>query len=97
MPTTTVYDKITFVVGRDIGYKWKEFARALHIREGEIDNLEMKHKDIPERVREILNAYREMTPRNYFRTNLLDALCVARRKDLSYSIASIMDNSNMAF
>lgn len=90
-----MYDTICDVIGRDIGYKWKDFSRALKIREGEIDSLEIKHRDISDRIREVLNTYRRICPAQYFRTNILQALRDARRSDLSIDIANIIDNASM--
>ncbi|GJQ86533.1 putative death domain protein [Trypoxylus dichotomus] len=87
-----MYDAISYIIGRDIGYKWKDFARGLKIREGEIDNLEIRYRDVSERIGCILNTYQRTCPTNHFRTNLLRALCEARRKDLSQGIEDIMDN-----
>lgn len=82
--------KIYQCIATDIGKKWADFARALHVPEGYIDKLD-KQKDLVSRVYEILRYYEERCDPRTFRSGLLDALSDARRNDLRKKVQNIFD------
>ncbi|KAJ8917544.1 hypothetical protein NQ315_005593 [Exocentrus adspersus] len=85
-PERRVYDLIC----ADIGKKWKDFARALKIPEGFIDELEDKHRHrIPEMTREVIVYHRQSCDPRYWRVELCQGLIKARRSDLSLSVEKV--------
>lgn len=95
LPPPNMYDRISNVISRDIGYRWKDFARGLKIREAEIDNLESKYRDISDRMREVLIDFTHSCPEHYYRTRIVEALHEARRRDLARAVADIIDHNNL--
>ncbi|XP_018577478.1 fas-associated death domain protein [Anoplophora glabripennis] len=85
-PTGRVYDLIC----REIGQKWKDFARALKIGEGYIDQLEYQHRsNIEEITRQVIIYHRQICDPPYWKYKLTQALDEARRKDLSMKVQEI--------
>ena len=85
--------KVIAEICSDIGHKWKELARALKIKEGQIDDLEDRYHGQIERVREILLYHIQNCDSRTWRSELEEALRRARRTDLSRRIAKIIDIS----
>lgn len=65
-------------------------ARELTIPEGKIDELEIFHKDIENRVIEIIRYHKEVSDEAYWIMFLRHALERARRKDLSEKVDMIL-------
>lgn len=86
--------KIYKLISEEIGAKWKDFARALTIREGSIDELMTRYERVSERVNEIL-LYHETTccDKRLWKSKLLEALLEVRRNDLRKEIQLIFDTN----
>lgn len=88
-----LYQRINELVATDIGNKWKDFARALNIKEGKIDELDEKYRSIPDRVYNILQFHRSnprcTNERNYV-LSIANALTKARRNDLRKQVEEIV-------
>ncbi|VEN61922.1 unnamed protein product [Callosobruchus maculatus] len=78
------------VISCQIGKKWKDFARALGIGEGHIDELQATYRDRTyEIVIEILKYHKNSSDERYWKIFLYSALEKARRRDLSRSIKEL--------
>lgn len=86
-------DKAYKCIAEDIGQKWNDFARALGVPEGYIDDLSLNVKSTPERVYKILAFHEEHSNRFNWLSSLLEALTTARRKDLRIKVQNIYDYS----
>lgn len=64
-------------------------ARELAIPEGKIDELEIFHRDIENRVIEILRYHKEVSDEPYWLMELRRALERARRTDISEKVDMI--------
>lgn len=87
-----LYQTINELVATDIGNKWKDFARALNIKEGKIDELDEKYRSIPDRVYKILQLHRSNpvnTNRAKYILSVSHALTKARRNDLRKQVEEI--------
>lgn len=71
-----------------------DFGRALDIREGDIDELEMQHKSIRDRVLKMLKYYESNCDERKWKSGLLQALSTARRNDLRKQVQELFDIFN---
>lgn len=86
---TRVYNLISTTIGR----KWIELGRALHMKEGDIDNLEQQYRVISDRVQEMLRFYEQSCDERKWKSGLLQALSESRRNDLKKQVEEIFDTS----
>ncbi|KAJ3654709.1 hypothetical protein Zmor_013880 [Zophobas morio] len=84
-------ERVYQVIASDIGKKWTDFARALHVPEGYIDELYYAQRNCHNRVYEILRYHQERCDPRLWRSSLLDALTKARRNDLMQRVQTIFD------
>lgn len=76
---------------KDIGTNWKDLARELSIREGEIDEIECKHAGkLKEKARACLKIFIEETAPYKIQPKLLEALNNCGRRDLKESVQEIL-------
>lgn len=82
--------KIYEIVSLEIGKSWRDLARNLSIREGEIDILNHKYPaDLKTKVYTILDIFSTREPEQWS-TKLAQALSKARRVDLQNKVLDIM-------
>ncbi|CAH0556593.1 unnamed protein product [Brassicogethes aeneus] len=86
-----VYDKIR----SEIGTRWKEFARYLNIKEGQIDQLNLKYSTVDESTLEVLKYHERICEPHKLRTALCNALSAARRNDLKIEVEHIFDTHHL--
>nr|CAH7740955.1 unnamed protein product [Callosobruchus chinensis] len=78
------------VISSQIGKKWKDFARALHIGEGHIDELQATYRERTyEIVMEILKYHKKSSDERHWKILLYSALEKARRGDLSNCVKEL--------
>ncbi|CAH1117464.1 unnamed protein product [Phaedon cochleariae] len=85
--------RVKDLICSDIGKKWKDLARAIGVREGEIDLLEERYPRISDRVQEVLRFHEQKNGNSKWK--LCNALDIARRKDLRMEIQEIFEEHNM--
>ncbi|XP_071052837.1 FAS-associated death domain protein [Onthophagus taurus] len=88
-----LYKRLEQVISLKIGHKWKDFARGLGILEGQIDELEDRHKNISDRIRDVLEFHEHCCPKQFLYSSIYNALCLARRKDLALDVQLIIDTN----
>lgn len=89
------HHRINTIIANEIGKKWKDFARALNIKEGKIDELELNHSELYERVIAVLNIHRSqfvVSSNRALESAVLNGLTSARRNDLRKKVEHILDN-----
>ncbi|EFA04650.1 Fas (TNFRSF6)-associated via death domain [Tribolium castaneum] len=83
-------DRVYKCIAEGIGQKWTDFARALGIPEGDIDDLNTV-RSTSARAYKILAFHEQNCDRYRWRSKLLEALTDARRKDLRLKVQDIFD------
>lgn len=93
-PINSKHNKINNIIATEIGVKWKQFARALNIKESTIDQLGLRNEnDVHESVIAVLTIHRSQFPLNsgLCELEILNALTSARRNDLRKKIETILN------
>lgn len=87
------YHRINSIIATEIGRKWKEFARALNVKEGKIDELEVNHSELYGRVIAVLEIHKTQSVLSCNRARvsaILNGLTTARRNDLRQKVENIL-------
>jgi hypothetical protein len=87
-------ERVHQIIASNIGQKWIDFARALHIPEGKIDDLSTSIPNIHNRVHQILEHHEKTCDEREWRSILLDALAEARRNDIRKKVQKVLDTSS---
>ncbi|XP_032511099.2 fas-associated death domain protein-like [Danaus plexippus] len=84
-------NRINNQIVEGIGSFWRALGRNLKIPEGKIDDIDLNHQYVADKVLEILDIYynQKADPQRWF-FDLCNALEKARRKDISKSLQNIM-------
>ncbi|CAG9560502.1 unnamed protein product [Danaus chrysippus] len=87
----TKRNRINNQIVEGIGSFWRALGRNLKIPEGKIDDIDLKHQYVADKVLELLDIYynQKADPQRWF-FDLCNALEKARRKDISKSLQNIM-------
>lgn len=89
--TTVPLDRARSLIAESIGQKWQDFARALRVPEGEIDQLARLAISPMNRVYQIIDYHqRNCYDSRQFEITLLEALGEARRNDLRLKVQNIL-------
>ncbi|XP_018319499.1 FAS-associated death domain protein-like [Agrilus planipennis] len=94
VPSTNLEERIHSLIAEDIGHSWKDFARQLDVKEGQIDALEDQYRSISDRVHKILIMHKNTCEKRKWQSTLLRALSKARRNDLQEKAQHIFDTHN---
>ncbi|PSN38111.1 hypothetical protein C0J52_00847 [Blattella germanica] len=90
-PTTTSSEFVIDRVVQDIGTNWKDLARELGIREGDIDDIECKYpRSYKDRAHECLKSFISETDPFKLQHKLLGALIKCGRRDLQEAVEEIL-------
>lgn len=91
LQTNIPLDKVRYKIASSIGQKWQDFARALKVPEGIIDQLARSSVTPMERVYRIIEYHQQNSyDRRQFEMKLLEALAEARRNDLRVDVQNIL-------
>nr|CAI5869637.1 unnamed protein product [Callosobruchus analis] len=91
-PDRHVFEEISSQIGK----KWKDFARALGIGEGHIDELQTTYSYRTfEIVMEVLKYHKNSSDERYWKLSLYRALEKARRNDLSKYVKELYARHGM--
>lgn len=82
--------KIYKLVAGDIGSDWKKLSRELQIKDGQIDRIDERYRDIVDKMRASFQIFEENTAPEHRSVRFCDALCEVRRKDLSRKVVHIL-------
>lgn len=88
--TRSLPDRVMEKVSEEIGRKWKDLARHLGLREGDINQIETRYpNDLKQRVYACLIKFQKNNPES-MEKKLLKALEKSRRKDLRDEVEAIL-------